>query len=223
MKKIVVLIVAGIIIFFSCRKENKSTLIPIDFSYSPLEVGKEWNYIVTYIKIDVPISFYDTQRYYLKEKIESTFYDETGNLLYRIERYKRDDTLSEWQLTDVWMAQYYKNQYHKVEENIRYVKLVFPVKNNLKWNGNAMNTLEPKYYTIDSIHKPWKMFDSTLVVVHENTESLIDKYLTYEKYAINVGLVEYRSINISQAFVNYNLPIEQRIIRGEMYIQTILQ
>ncbi len=142
MKTIVVLIVACIIIFFSCSKENKSTLIPIDFSYSPLEVGKEWNYIVTDIKVDVPISFYDTQRFYLKEKIESMFYDETGNVIYRIERYKRNDTLSAWQLTDVWMAQYYKNQYHKVEENIRYVKLVFPIKKRVENGmGNAMNTL----------------------------------------------------------------------------------
>ncbi|MGQ9847931.1 MAG: hypothetical protein ACUVQP_10605 [Bacteroidales bacterium] len=197
--------------------------MPIDKSYYPMNVNDETVYFVEYIKIDNPISLYDTQRYYLKERIESMYNDETGNPIYRIERYKRSDTLSSWKLTDVWFSQYYHNQAHKVEENIRYVKLIFPIAKGLKWNGNAMNTLEPQTYEIDTLDKPWKNFDSTLVVVQQNKETMIDKYFDYERYAKHKGLVEKISVHISQAYVIQNVPIENRIVRGEIYRQTVVE
>lgn len=212
-----------LILLHSCKEKENITPKPIDISYYPMNINDEKVYFVEHIIIDNPISLYDTQRYYLMEKIESMYFDEIGNPIYRIERYKRSDTISTWQLTDVWFSQYYHNQAHKVEENIRFVKLVFPVAKGLKWNGNAMNTLESQMYKIDTIDNDWHNFDSTLVVVQQNKESLIDKYLDFERYAKHYGLVEKVSIHISQAFVIQTMPIENRIIRGEIYRQTIIQ
>ncbi|NSW46032.1 MAG: hypothetical protein HPY79_09500 [Bacteroidales bacterium] len=219
MKKILIVI----LFLLGCREKENLQSITIDFSYYPMNVNSEIVYAVEYIKIDAPINLYDTQRYYLKERIESSYYDETGNLIYRIERYKRYDTNSVWQLTDVWFSQFYKNQAHKVEENIRYVKLLFPAKKGLKWNGNAMNTLEPQTFVIDTIDRYWNGFDSTLVVVQQKKETLIDKYLDYERFAKHKGLVEKTYVHISQAAVIPNLPIEQRITRGELYKQIIIE
>lgn len=210
------------ILFFTCKKTENIAPQPIDKTYYPMNINDETIYFVEFIKIDNPINLYDTQQYYLKERIESMYYDETGNPIYRIERYKRSDTLFNWELTDVWFSQYYHNQAHKVEENIRYVKLVFPVAKRLKWDGNAMNTLETQMYEIDTIDKPWKNFDSTLVVIQQNKETMIDKYFDYERYAKHKGLIEKISIHISQAYVIQNVPIENRIVRGEIYRQTIV-
>lgn len=204
----------------SCKKEN-TTPETIDYSYFPLKISQELEYKVTKIKIDAPVNVYDTQIYYLKERIDSFYFDETGNKIFRIERYKRIDNLSNWEISDAWIAQIVNNQAHKVEENIRYVKMVFPLKLQLRWDGNAHNTLVKQIYSVDKLHEPWKQYDSTCLIVQQNKESLIDKYYQSERYAKNVGLVEKVSINISQAYIIQGLPIEQRIKRGEIYIQTV--
>ncbi len=205
--------------FTNCKKE-KTLPETIDYSYFPLNLNHEVEYKVTKIKIDAPINVYDTQIYYLKEKIDSFYFDETGNKTFRIELYKRYHNFSNWEITDAWMAQIVNNQAHKVEENIRYVKIVFPLKLQLKWDGNAHNTLEKQIYTVEKLHETWKQYDSTCLIVQQNKESLIDKYYQSERYAKHVGLVEKININISQAYIIQGLPIEQRIKRGEIYIQT---
>ncbi|NMD01214.1 MAG: hypothetical protein GYA62_16030 [Bacteroidales bacterium] len=221
--RLVFITILTFVLFYACKEKENVVPEPIDKSYYPMNVNDETIYFVEYINIDNPISLYDTQRYYLKERIESTYNDETGNPIYRIERYKRSDTLSNWDLIDVWLSQYYENQAHKVEENIRYVKLVFPVAKGLKWNGNAMNTLDAQTYEIDTLDKSWKNFDSTLVVVQQNKQTLIDKYLDYERFAKHKGLVEKIFVHISQAYVIQNVPIENRIVRGEIYKQTVVE
>lgn len=221
--RIVFITILTLVLFYACKEKENIAPEPIDKSYYPMNVNDETVYFVEYINIDNPISLYDTQRYYLKERIESAYNDETGNPIYRIERYKRTDTLSNWDLIDVWFSQYYENQAHKVEENIRYVKLAFPVAKGLKWNGNAMNTLDAQTYEIDTLDKSWKNFDSTLVVVQQNKQTLIDKYLDYERFAKHKGLVEKGFVHISQAYVIQNVPIENRIVRGEIYRQTVVE
>lgn len=220
--RIVLITILSLALFYSCREKENIVPAIVDKSYYPMNINDEIIYFVEHIKIDKPINLYDTQQYYLKERFESKYNDETGNPIYRIERYKRIDTLSNWELTDVWFSQYFHNQAHKVEENIRYVKLIFPTVQNLKWDGNAMNTLEAQIYKIDTINKPWKTFDSTLVVTQQNKETLIDKFYDYERYAKHKGLVEKVYIHIPQAYVIQNVPIENRIVRGEIYKQTIV-
>lgn len=207
---------------FSCSKEENVKPNAIDYSYFPLKVGQELVYSVEKIRIDQPINVYDTQRYYLKEKIESTYYDETGNTVFRIERYQRNDTTSAWEIKDVWMAQYFKNQAHKVEENVRFVKLIFPNVKNAKWDGNAFNTNDKQIYYIENVDVSWKNFNLTCLVIQQNKESLIDKYYQTERYAKNIGLIEKIDIQISQAYIVQGLPIEQRIKRGSIYRQTII-
>ncbi|MCX7861817.1 MAG: hypothetical protein N2449_02345 [Bacteroidales bacterium] len=210
-----------LILSVSCKKESSSPK-PFDYSYFPLQVGQENIYKITKISIDAPSNVYDTQKFYLKEKIESYYYDEIGNKVYRIERYKRNDTLSDWIISDVWMSQYVNNQAHKVEENIRYVKLVFPLSLNLKWDGNAYNTNSAQIYTVTELDTPWNIFNQTCLIIQQNQESLIDKYYKSERFAKHIGLVEKKIINITQAYIVSGLPIEQRIKRGEIYLQTIV-
>ncbi len=206
----------------SCSKKVNELPKPVDFSYYPMKAGKGIVYFVEQIHIDDPVNVRDTQRYYLMELIESSYLDETGNTVYRIERFKRSDSLSNWELTDVWMSQYVQNQAHKVEENIRYVKLLFPAKKRLSWDGNAYNTLDKQLYTVEEVDTPWNIFDSTCLIFQQNNESLVDKYYQSERYAKNVGLVEKIDIRITQAYIIAGIPIEQRIKRGDVYRQTIL-
>ncbi len=73
-----------VIFAFSCSKKENVIPAKPDFSYFPLNVGHFWVYSIEQIHIDQPINIYDTQRYFLKEVIESSYFDETGNRIYRI-------------------------------------------------------------------------------------------------------------------------------------------
>ncbi|PIP54774.1 MAG: hypothetical protein COX07_03505 [Bacteroidetes bacterium CG23_combo_of_CG06-09_8_20_14_all_32_9] len=215
-----------LVIFSGCRKENAPVPVNYKFNYFPLKHGLQRIYKVTDITIDDTINKYDTVIYELKERIDSFFTDNSGNTAWRLERYKRADSSQAWQISDVWENQILNNQAHSVEENQRFVKIIFPPENEKSWDGNAFNTLDAKTYIITGIDQPVTLnglfFDSVLTVNQENSESYINKYLTIEQYAVNYGLINKMVIAIDQAYVILNEPIEQHIKIGHLYYQTII-
>ena len=78
----------------------------------------------------------DTIHYQVKEELDSTFIDDTGNQAYRIERSRRNDTASFWTITDIWYCNLTSSTAEKVEENLRFIKLSFPMFKNKTWAGN---------------------------------------------------------------------------------------
>ena len=80
-----------------------------------------------------------------------------------------------------------------MEENIRYLKLGFPIISTEVWNGNAYNILGEEDYFYSVINQPDNFqtftFDSTLTVIEG--DSTIG-YHTYpygkEKYATGIGM-----------------------------------
>ncbi len=216
------------IIFFSaCKKENPSLPINFKYNYFPLKQSLQRIYKIIDITIDTAINKYDTINYELKEIIDSSFIDNSGNIAWRLERYKRSDSTQQWQISDVWENQIVNNQAHSIEENIRYIKIIFPPKKDDTWNGNAFNTLDAKNYTLSNIDETLALneqaFDSVLTVYQENNTTLISKYQTIEQYATNIGLINKTVIAIDYAYTYPpNVPIEQRISRGHLYYQTII-
>jgi len=216
-----------IILFSACKKENPSIPINYKYSYFPLKQGLQRIYKVVDITIDTAINKYDTINYELKEVLDSSFIDNGGNIAWRLERYKRTDSAQQWVISDVWENQIINNQAHSVEENIRYIKIIFPPKKDEIWNGNAFNTLEATNYSISNMDEYISInaliFDSILTVNQKYEETLIYKYQTFEQYATNVGLINKTVIAIDYAYTYPpNIPIEQRISRGHLYYQTII-
>ncbi|MCX7954273.1 MAG: hypothetical protein N3A01_03675 [Bacteroidales bacterium] len=201
------------ILLYSCRKESLK-LTTIDYSYVNLNYGYETLYQVDSIHIDAEINVYDTIKFLIKERIDTFFYNYNNTKIYRIERYKY--VANNWQLTDVWSCYLYNNRFIKTEENISYIKLVFPAKEGLRWDGNALNNIGPQFYVIDSIVENNNV--RTCKIVHKNKETLVDKYYVYEKYAQNVGMIERYEINIYSSYYIPGLPIEKRIKRGDIKI-----
>jgi hypothetical protein len=209
----------------SCKKEYTSELTDFQYSYFPTSKGYCLVYDVTSITIDDTMNIFDTVRYQLKEKFDSVYTDNTGNSCWRIERYTRNNNSLPWVITTVILSQITSKQLQQVEENQRIIKIVFPPKVGNVWNANTMNSLESKEYEIETANVPDKInnfhFDSTLKIVTENSSSLINKYYSFNKYANHIGLVGITKINIDQAKIIYNLPIEQRISIGTQYYQTL--
>jgi hypothetical protein len=80
-----------------------------------------------------------------------------------------------------------------VEDNIRFIRLAFPVSYSKTWNGNAYNTLPYEEYYYSEISEPTTLgafsFDSTLLVTQTEFISLINRIIKKERYAFEVGLI----------------------------------
>lgn len=202
MKKIITY--TSVILFFisgiySCKKDAETTPVDIGYDYFPDQVGSFIIYQVDSIGQDDVVETRDTSRYLLKELVESIFIDNSGRPTMRIERYKKMynpvvpyDSMS-WVISDVWTANRTTTTAEKVEENIRYIKLAFPVAKGKKWNGNAFNTLGEKEYETMSIDKPETInnlpFDSVITVRQYQQINIIEYINEEEKFAKHIGLI----------------------------------
>jgi hypothetical protein len=216
----------AIIILFSCSKSTENVIINRDFSYYPQKVGKWINYQVQEIHIDAPSNIYDTTNYQIKELFESTFIDNSGDICFRIERYKRINDSSPWEIKDVWVSKLNNNFAIKIEENLAYVKILFPAETNKVWNGNIYNTGDYSGYHISDLNEKEiinaNVFDSVLTVVQRDDENLIEKYLSVEKYGKNIGLIFRQNININSLYIIPGESYNKKIKTGTIYLQQII-
>ena len=112
----------------------------------------------------------------------------------RIERFKSLD-LSKWEIQKVWTA--HKNNYQVEEQmdNIREVKLTFPIDRNAIWDGNAVNSFEPENYQykqdkIDTIINEVSLNQTQKVDHFFRSDPLqINTEIRFEYYAPNIELV----------------------------------
>lgn len=196
------IILASAIALPSCNKED-NFVADFKYGYFPTDSAR---YVIYDVDSIIFNSFFtpplkDTTRFQVREVYLEVFRDGEGNLMRRVERSRRNDTIGNWQLTDVWYAGIVNNQAIWVEENLRFLKLVFPPKPTSKWNGNQYITItqgnefmEGWEYRIGALDVPESInglsFDSTLtVVLAEDTASLIERTTAIETYAKGVGLI----------------------------------
>jgi len=103
-------------------------------------------------------------------------------------------------LKDVWYSNITQTTAEKVEENVRFTKMIFPVSENKTWDGNANNTIGKWSYQYDSLHLPRTYnsldFDSTVLVSQIDNVNPFQRQQAYEVYAKYVGLVRKSYINI---------------------------
>jgi len=221
------LVTALSFILLSCHKDTTTDQFFTGKSYFPLKTGSEIIYQITEINIDKASAIYDTTVYQIKERVDSLFTDASGKPAYRLERYWRIDTTAQWVIKDVWETQTNELNAQKVEENIRYIKLVFPAETGQVWDGNAYNDLDAQDYQILTANIPGTInnlpFDSVLTVEQQNEESLISKKYAVEKFANGIGLV-YKEITdlYSQSMIGSGIPIEQRVDEGTVYKQEVV-
>lgn len=199
---------------FSCRKDKPADT-PTDFGYNyyPNTIGHYVVYQVDSIWQDDKSNVRDTTRYLLKELIAAAFLDNSGRPTLRIERYSQFyhfdthtwDTV--WSVPRVWTANRTPATLERKEENITYLKLIFPVKLNKQWNGNVYNTLGTKTYTIAAADQPDAVgalhFDSVATVTQFDEENLVLSQIEKEKFARNVGLIYKQRDSVVKQGVNF--------------------
>lgn len=191
--KLAKLIIASILIA-GCTS-NTIDLGPEDMGYDffPLEIGDYKEYQVEYIKYNI-LGDHDTLSYLLKEVVADTFRNQSGNLVYKLNRFKSDPDSINWDLDSIWTATKNITNVIVVENNIPFVKLNFPVRDNYEWDGNAFNVMDPDNYIYADAYKPielkGKVYNSAVKVIHEeNPDYIVSTNIRNEIYAEKVGLI----------------------------------
>lgn len=204
------LMVVFCLLFFaiSCKKYDvEPTSGNNGQSYVNLTIG-------SYVIYDVDSIFYNdfdgsvtTYTFQIRELLESSYIDGEGETSYRIERAKLDTVESpNWVILDVWNSKITSTAYEKVENNQRFVKLVFPIRKGKTWNGNAKNNLSEWEYEYVSVHQQETIGGITLDSVATVTqfddlgEILIQRQFYQEKFATGIGMVYKRVVDVKKAF-----------------------
>ncbi len=232
--------------FFSCKKDPDKAP-DMGYNYFPDQVGR-------FVVYDVDSIYYDENnidaathiapsiefKFQVKEKIESIYTDNQNRPTIRLERYVKyfDGNVPysqmPWIFRNVWAENKTATTAEKVEENIRYIRLSFPVKASQTWNGNAQNTQDAINYSYSSIDQPLNLgllaFDSVMQVTQQDETTLISKKYSIEKYCRKVGLIYKEYLNIesqppsgwsgAQQTAYYQIPITQRPTKGTKYTMT---
>lgn len=197
--KLIILLIVVFLLLAGCGKDEN---FDPDFKYEyfPVDTGRYVTYRVDSIVYDDFTGTVDTFQYQLQERITSTFKDNEGRTNYRLERYFRQSDSANWRIGDVWFMLRTKERAEKIEENQRFIKLVFPPKEGVTWQGNRFLNItdnidyyEDWTYEITEVDEEATynglQFDSTLTVDQVDNENQIEKTRGIEAYAKDVGMI----------------------------------
>jgi hypothetical protein len=216
MKKIVfacISISLIVLVLQNCTKKVSTINLNVGKEYFPLQSGK-----TTIYKVDSTLfnDFDGSIEYksgYIMDVIDTTFKDLLDSPTYYVKRYTKTDSQLNYTLQHVYYVTPYNNRIEEVFDNLRYIKLVFPITYLGTWGGNDyINTssskelyhwIGDKPYSYRDLGKPYNndslSFTNTLTVFQSNSllgdtnKAEISKFgeFTYgvEKYAKGVGMV----------------------------------
>ena len=203
-------------------KKDPATIVDLGYDYYPIQEGHWVIYNVDSIVYNDFTNSVDTFQYQIKELIVSTYQDAEGRNTQRIERYKRINS-GPWIIKDVWSSNLTSTTAERVEENTRYVKLAFPAKIGMSWDGNVANVIsewEYLYTTYDEAASVGLLsFDSVLTVLQRDQDlGALEKDYFVEMYAKNIGLIYKEAIHLEQDLVD---PTWLNPERGYRYKMTV--
>lgn len=203
-----------LLLLSSCKKETETISVDLNLNYFPTDTG---TYIVYKGDSIIYNYFFNQVRrnhsFFVKELIKDNFIDNLGRQAQRIERYITDDTLN-WGTPHVWYQVRDNKTAERVEDNLRYLKLVFPFDASTTWKPNKfITTYIPYIALIDSsinANLSTAIITSTAtnytnafntytnVVTTENMidSSAVNYFKLSEKYAKNIGLVYREQWNV---------------------------
>lgn len=237
-------VLSSMLLFFAACKETPDDFkSELGLDYFPLEVGKfiEYQLDSTIFDPNGDTTVYHSTTF-AKETIVDTLSDNNGNILYKIEHFERAADSLPWAIKKVLSISVQDYQAIRIEDNLRFIKLTFPVEKGTSWDGNvhfnealivtvAGETIEMFKgwnYRVKAVDEPLAIgafqFDKTATVEEADNENLIELRKSSAIYAKGIGLV-YRELWIldTQCIDDcIGKPWEEKAEKGFILKQTIL-
>ena len=205
------------LIFSACSKTEEFKTDSIS-DYAPLIVGKYITYQLDSLLYADNITPEDRViSYQVKHLVEDTIIDNLGRKGFIIRRYIRKNAPDSWMPDNAFIAINTGSSYEYVENNLRFIKLKEPIRNEYSWKGNSyIDTYsansEVKYfddwiYAYDSLNTPLTLgtitIDSSLKVFERDDvlgnpdapDSYSEINFSVSNYAKGIGLVYHRFIH----------------------------
>ena len=195
----------------SCKKSTEELNTPPISDYFPLESGK---YITYQIDSLIYINFGTqevTHTYQVKYVTDSLITDNLGRPAYRIFRFLRPDGSSPWQADATFNAANTGTSLEFTENNMRFIKLKQPIRNDFSWKGNSyidtysfgsdVRYLDGWDYLYQNVGEPDVVgtynLDNTITVNQrdeiignpDDPASYSEINYGLEKYALGIGMV----------------------------------
>ena len=189
----------------SCKDETEEVVI--DYSYFPTEMGKSLVYQVDSVIYDLFSNELYNRTNWVKEEIVKMDTDLSNRPRYHVHHYEKSEFTETWSGISprTWYTIKTDLQVERVEENLRFIKMTFPISAETNWYGNhQIDTNEERWrhyadweYKYEDIGDAYTLsngnsFDNTVTVTIFESQSLINathKRFIKEVYAKDVGLV----------------------------------
>jgi len=129
-------------VFQSCSDRQTETYdsgAADQYAYFPLQIGKYIVYQVDSVVYDFAAgggTLRDSSSTFVQELVSDTLRDPTGQLQYLIERSERKSPNDPWQLRHIGAAMRNSSQAIRTENNLRFLKLIFPMDRRSEWDGH---------------------------------------------------------------------------------------
>lgn len=226
----IVLSLALIFLVISCNRD-KAVIPEAGENIFPTQPGK---FIITEVVDTVfnsagPV----VERYFKKEEIGSSFTDLDDRRIQRIQVSRSEFDLGEnyqfepfrvWgQLlaSDTESGEYFAE---RIEDNIRYLVLRFPVFDQARWNGHLFNNLGNRIFSYQStdtsvVVRGKRYEDCVFVVQRADTNSLISYSFIYEIYAPEIGKIK----RVERTLVNDGPNGEFNPSRSRIYQEELVE
>lgn len=185
-------------LILGCEAPESTLRRGAGYDYFPLETGRYIEYEVSEVRYDVTSSVPSRKTYFLREVCGQPFRGTTGIEQFPVERYKKTRPEASWILDSIWTAYRIPDRAVRVENNVAFVKLTFPLTNQSTWNGNLLNSRPEENYQaqFDAAFPARNDFPESLTVVQRRDSSLVSLYKRNEVYAPGVGLVYKEDISL---------------------------
>ncbi len=210
MKKILtyLLLSSTILFIFSCQNETiLAEEVDLETEYYPLGNDKVWEYQIDSTIYDNAGNSKTMSTTFVRETMQGPIEESETEVSYLLEVAKKTNLTDIYFPTDQWILRFRDNKLIRIEENLSFVKLIFPPNLETVWEGNQFDPDTEIFVAGDPIqaYKDWdyrvldrldtltvgeKSYNNILQVQQANSENQIEKRYSIEHYAFGIGLIE---------------------------------
>ncbi len=190
---------AVVLLGLSSCTEEQDVSPDLGYDFYPLQVGKYWEYQVDSVVYDDDGARVDTAQLFFREEIVEQRLDEAGDTVYVAERSERYYADAPWLIREVFSLRRTRTQAIRTENNLSFIKLIFPIRRNKRWDGNLFFNSSLNIPVAGENVQPFLYWeyrysdvknDTVIVQLADYEISNKDIRHAQEKYTKGVGLTE---------------------------------
>ena len=201
------LILFSLILFTACEPDFiPASEAEIEMDFFPIDSITTWEYRMDSVIYDNEGLTVDSFISYRREQVLGSFMDAEGNITYRLGIAKKQELEDIYMETDIWTFKLNETGLQRTEENLNFVKLLFPIVLGDFWDGNQFPEDTEVFIAGDAVevYKNWEyeyvdrfdtftlganVYTDVIHVKQADNSNAIERRFSEEYYAKGVGMI----------------------------------